>query len=189
MIGRNYNKKIIIAQIGASETTHAAQVFGSLAKQNDIFEIIGFADIDHHNLPLNCPTYINNIDSNDYGFAMFKYKNGISFAKTCSSEIGGFQRRQIVVAGSKGTVELNPIERYVDGEWMVTDIHEKFNLGWRDNRIEYSTETFDRYDAMMRGFAKIVRAKKPTHTPPIMKEDYTSLFLLLAALERKKSNE
>ena len=135
-------------------------------------------------LSLNCPTHINDIDSNDYGFAVFKYKNGISFAKTCSSEIGGFQRRQIVVAGSKGTVELNPIERYVDGEWMVTDIHEKFDLVWRDEHPSYSTEPFDRYDAMMRGFAEIVRGERINSYTPEYEQNLHKIILMTCGFKR-----
>lgn len=41
---------------------------------------------------------------------VFRYRNGISFAKSTAVEYGGFERRQLVVCGSKGTVELKPFE-------------------------------------------------------------------------------
>ena len=46
--------------------------------------------------------------------AVFKYKNGCSFAKTSATEGCGFLRRQLVISGSKGTIEINPIEWYYD---------------------------------------------------------------------------
>ena len=44
------------------------------------------------------------------GFALYKYNNGISFVKTNAAEVNGFARRQIVITGTNGSMEINPIE-------------------------------------------------------------------------------
>ena len=41
------------------------------------------------------------------------FPGGISFAKTCAAEPGGFLRRQLVVCGENGTVEIKPFEKYI----------------------------------------------------------------------------
>ena len=41
-------KKLKIAQIGTADTEHGSQVFKSLAHLTDIFELVGFADVDVH---------------------------------------------------------------------------------------------------------------------------------------------
>ena len=63
-------------------------------------------------IPMNCSTGIDGIAGKDYGFAVFRYAKGVSFAKTCAKELGGFERRQIVICGSKGTIELRSLEEY-----------------------------------------------------------------------------
>ena len=61
-------------------------------------------------IPLNCCTGVNGVTSEDFGMAVLQYKNGVSLAKTTADESGGFIRRQIVVVGTKGTIEIKPLE-------------------------------------------------------------------------------
>jgi predicted dehydrogenase len=113
-------------------------------------------------LPLNCSTGTDGVTSEDFGMAVLKYKNGVSFAKTCAAEAGGFMRRQLVVCGSKGTVQLMPLEGYTNSDNIYTDVREvsddQFN--WRNDGIQYRTDEGDRYDAMMRSFAEYAAGKK-----------------------------
>lgn len=46
-------KRIKIAQIGTSETTHAAHIMTELLKQKDVFEVVGVADVDDRRGALN----------------------------------------------------------------------------------------------------------------------------------------
>lgn len=110
-------------------------------------------------LPLSCSTHIDGIHTKDYGMVVYKYKNGISFAKTCDTECGGFLRRQLVVCGEKGTIEIKPLEVCVqDQQYTVmnesysADVHEPWNTT--------KTNLYDRYDDMMKNFAEMVGGKE-----------------------------
>ena len=117
-------------------------------------------------IPLSCSTGKDGVNTKDYGMAVFKYKNGVSFAKTCDTEHGGFLRRQVVICGEKGTVEIKPIEVSAGGPLysMYSVSSESFDSGWHVPKKEEKSEVFDRYDSMMRNFAEIVRGKENPYT-------------------------
>ena len=108
-------------------------------------------------IPMNCSTGIDGVTAEDYGFAVFKYKNGISFAKTCAEEMGGFARRQLVVTGEKRSIELKPLEMYspdVNGQY--TEVTEYTDPTWGNRGCFRRGEGQDRYDDMMAAFAEMV---------------------------------
>ena len=108
-------------------------------------------------IPLNKCTGIDGVTGEDFGMAVFEYKNGVSFAKTTDVEHGGFERRQLVITGSNGTIELRPLEQHV-----------KYPLLWTGRRTvnsegkatEDRSGEVDRYGNMMQSFAAIVRGEK-----------------------------
>ncbi len=111
-------------------------------------------------IPLNKSSRLDGVCSLDSGFAVFEYENGTSFVKTTAVEIGGYARRQFVVTGSKGTVELKPFEMYDNGQYHYTEKTEYHSSKW-NNRGEFTkTLPFDRYDTMMKRFAEYVRGEK-----------------------------
>lgn len=110
-------------------------------------------------IPLNCATGLDGVDAEDYGMVVFRYPNGISFAKACAAEIGGFLRRQLVICGSRGTIELKPLEAYIDDE-MYTVANEYYDTDWHKEPITSQSDLCDRYDEMMRNFALLVRGEK-----------------------------
>ena len=110
-------------------------------------------------LPLNTSTGIDGITTKDFGMVVFKYKNGVSFAKTCDMERGGFLRRQLVICGEKGTIEIKPLEMKAEGG-QCTVMHEAYHTDWHKPWHTTQTPGYDRYDAMMRNFAQIVRGKE-----------------------------
>lgn len=124
--------------------------------------IISIQGMPKNIIPLNRSTGIEGVTANDYGMAVFEYDKGVSFAKTTSAEIGGFERRQLVVTGTKKTVELKPIEWYTDvyGQVLVTKRHTRSDRGWNINAVSETSEPFDRYDSMMRNFGEMVLGKK-----------------------------
>ena len=124
--------------------------------------ICQFAGFPDEVIPLSRKTGNEDVDAEDYGFAVFKYKNGISFCKACSSELNGFDRRQLVVSGTKATIEIRPWEVHVPGGQrtnakltVLTDERKH----WQDDSEKLETEVYDRYLAMMTHFAKMVRGE------------------------------
>lgn len=110
-------------------------------------------------IPLSSSTGIEGVATKDFGMVVFKYKNGVSFAKTCDMERGGYLRRQLVICGEKGTIEIKPLE-YHAGDGQRTDMHEAYDKDWHKPWHTTQTEVYDRYDAMVRNFAEMVRGKE-----------------------------
>lgn len=122
--------------------------------------IVNIMGVPEEIIPMNMPTNIEGVTANDYGFAVLKYKNGISFAKTSAAEPGGYLRRQIVVCGSKGTCEIKPIEAFHDGK-ICTDFTETVSgRPWYEKQELQSVGGFDRYEKMMEDFAKYIRGEE-----------------------------
>lgn len=111
-------------------------------------------------LPLSCSTGFEDTDAADIGMAVFKYKNGVSFAKTTPCERGGFLRRQLVICGENGTIEIRPLEYGLPKDMQYAVTHECFSKVWQAEWSEEKTEEYNRYDGMMRNFAEIVRGKE-----------------------------
>jgi len=112
-------------------------------------------------IALNKCSGIDGVTAKDFGMAVFEYENGISFAKTTAVELGGFERRQLVVTGTKGTVELKPLE------WLLPD-HSKLqthkvvrnSTKWHTEYKKEISDAFDRYDNMMYSFAQYINGEK-----------------------------
>ena len=112
-------------------------------------------------IPLNKCSGIGGVTSEDFGMAVFEYENGVSFAKTSAVELGGFARRQLVVNGTKATVEINPLEWYLPGSGGIQAQRVISNsASWHENRKIEVSKPYDRYDDMMRSFAEMVRGEK-----------------------------
>lgn len=127
-------------------------------------------------IPLNCSTGVGGIDSVDYGMAIFRYPRGISFAKTSAMEYGGYLRRQLVVTGSLGTVELKPFE-YGSEAHMYTDMRESRVHRWGDPGVQTTSPEYDRYDSMVAAFAAMVRGDIVNpYTPDYELELYRTLM-------------
>ena len=117
-------------------------------------------------IPYNMSTMNGGVDSEDYAFALFRYQNGISFVKTCASEVNGFDRRQLVVTGTKGTVHIQPLELRTGGDnfEQLSPAHITFYEDSLKHQFERAGNDmpfvpFGRYLGMMRDFAEIVRGE------------------------------
>lgn len=139
--------------------------------------VVSFCGFPEEVIPLNCNTGVEGNQSRDYGFCVLKYKNGVSFVKSCATEINGFDRRQLVVTGSKGTVEIRPLEiHFPDGIFKDMDIKELSakhfacistlaqetlhnDKAWGHGSTELTYEPYGRYEAMMQAFASFVRGE------------------------------
>ena len=110
-------------------------------------------------IPLNTSTHVQT-DALDFGMVIMEYDNGISYAKTSAREYGGYARRQLVVAGTQGTVEIKPLEMFIPGQGIYTEKTECLNKAWDDLGEHFKTPIFNRYDGMMAAFAGYVRGEK-----------------------------
>lgn len=111
-------------------------------------------------IPLNKCSGIGNVTGEDFGMAVLEYENGVSFAKTSAVEIGGYERRQIVVSGTKKTVEIKPIEWHVGNALQVTQRYVRDNPDWDCPTEKEVSVAHNRYDKMMQSFAAMVRGEK-----------------------------
>ena len=113
----------------------------------------------------------------DFGMAVLEYEHGVSFIKATSVELGGYARRQLVVTGTKGTVELKPLESRAGGSLIYTTKTEYCSPDWDDVGSTEKTDPLDRYDAMMRHFATcIIEGKENPYTPDYELEVYKTLL-------------
>ena len=113
-------------------------------------------------IPMNRRTGIDGTNAVDFGMALFDYGDRVSFAKTIDVEVGGYARRQLVVVGTKKTVELKPLERSAGAGTglQFTGATEYAELDWHDHGTYHQSEIHNRYDAMMASFAAMVRGEK-----------------------------
>ncbi len=118
-------------------------------------------------LPLNSCTGKDGVTSEDYGMVVFKYPNGVSFAKSCTAEPGGFRRRHLIICGERGTIEIRPLEinayghpNYAVGD-QQTKVREVYaDTGWDADGQHKISDVYNRYDGMMKNFAEIVCGEK-----------------------------
>lgn len=111
-------------------------------------------------IPFNCSTGQYGLDCENYGFAVLKYPNGVSFVKTSCAEPQGYARRQLVINGSAATLEIKPIEMGApnpSGEGLL--LKAQAVLARADRREMLESEPFDRYKGMLRAFVSYVRGE------------------------------
>jgi len=120
-------------------------------------------------LPLNTSTGFDGIGSEDIGFAVLEYPNGLSHVRIAATEVGGSHRRQLVVCGRNMTVDIKPLERRApDNPYMLQSDKAEYYFG-EDGHTKVKTETCDmflRYEAMLRSFAAMVRGEKTNPYTP-----------------------
>ena len=133
-------------------------------------------------IPMNCTTGFDGIETEDYSMAVLKYPSGLSFVRIASTEIGGYNRRQLVVMGRKGTVEIKPLEANpAEPKTKYSLYSEKYErLKKEDGTVAKSfssSEQFDRYSAMLSAFAQMVRGEiVNTNTPDYELDLYKTIL-------------
>lgn len=111
--------------------------------------------------PFNCCTDTDGVTALDYGMAVLEYPNGVSFVKTNAHEPGGYARRQLVITGTKATLELKPLELQASetktSTVIVTDktCYDNY-ASWQDTGVFTPGQPHHRYDDMMVTFARMV---------------------------------
>ena len=130
--------------------------------------IVRFLGFPKEVIPLNFSTYEGENKPEDVGAVVLKYDNAFGYAKASARECGGLMRRQVVITGTEGTIEICPTEYYVKGN-MYSDM--RVNLlsdrgaEW-DHRAPIKTYgPTTRYDKMMRDFYECTQGKQNPFTP------------------------
>ena len=114
-------------------------------------------------IPFNTTTGIGGINTEDLGFAVLKYPHAVSVIRMGGTEIGGTRRRQLVICGSDETLEIRPLEGRVESDKKFMLYTEKYITRRGDRKSTAYTheksEPFQRYEAMLFAFAKMVRGE------------------------------
>ena len=116
-------------------------------------------------IPMNKCTGVDGVTAQDFGMAVLEYDRGWSMVKTNACEIGGFQRRQLVITGSKGTIEIKPLE-IKEGVPYRTPSTEYFDEEWEAIGKTDMSESYHRYAPMLLSFAQMVRGEKENPWSP-----------------------
>ncbi len=115
---------------------------------------------------------LDGVTGEDIGFAVFEYKNGVSFAKTSAVEYGGFSRRNLTVVGTKKTVELRPFEQYEGKDMKMFTEKTEYSVWDWPNRGEKDKVYLHRYAAMTAAFASYINGEENPFTPDYELELY-----------------
>lgn len=115
--------------------------------------------------PKNIVTYIKETGNGkkncrDFGYCVFEYENGVSTIRTNATEIGGYDRRQITIYGTKGTMVINPVEKWIDEKSLYSEFY-ALTVNDKGKRMEKTikSEPYERYFAMFFNFAKDIAEK------------------------------
>ena len=102
-------------------------------------------------------TQYEGVDVYDNTLAVLEYKNGASTVRVSSVEVNGYGRRQFVVLGTKGSIEIKPFEQPT----VVTYAKPEGGNVYCDRKSVVQLPPMGgRYDALMLDFARCVRGEK-----------------------------
>ncbi len=105
-------------------------------------------------------TGLDGVDFEDNNLAVLEYDKALARIYVSSVEVNGFGRRQLMVSGSKGTVNICPLERPITMTYSDVDLADKT---YEDRKIvipfEDNTAT-GRYDEMMQDFYAYIMGTK-----------------------------
>ena len=105
-------------------------------------------------------TKLDDIDTNDNNLVVMEYEKALARVFVSSVEVNGYGRRQFVVSGSKGTVNICPLEQPLQMTYSDTKIAD---TAFGDRKeivpIEDNTATC-RYDEMLKDFYCYIMGSK-----------------------------
>ena len=115
-------------------------------------------------------TELDGIDFEDNNLAVLEYDKALARIYVSSVEVNGFGRRQLMVSGSKGTVNICPLERPITMTYSDTSIADQT---YEDRKIVIPFEdntASGRYDEMMQDFYAYIIGEK--QNPFTYEHDY-----------------
>ena len=105
-------------------------------------------------------TGFEGVYSDDNNFAVLEYDKAIARITNLSVEVNGWGMRRFAVMGSKGTVEIKPIELNVEMTISTTDIASNAYQDMKEKVDIKDVPTPSRYDEMMKDFYKSIIGEK-----------------------------
>lgn len=96
-------------------------------------------------------------DLYDHGLAVFEYRQALATIRTSVVEVAGEQRRQFVVCGDEGTIDIRPIEP-PKLRLALSGPRGRFRGGYQDVALPAMP---GRYDDQLLELAQVVRGEKP----------------------------
>ena len=105
-------------------------------------------------------TGFEGVYSDDNNFAVLEYDKAIARITNLSVEVNGWGMRRFAVMGSKGTVEIKPIELNVEMTKSTTDIASNAYQDMKEKVDIKDVPTLSRYDEMVKDFYKSVIGEK-----------------------------
>ena len=105
-------------------------------------------------------TGLDGIDFPDNNLAVLEYEKAIARVFVSSVEVNGWGRRQFFVSGSKGSIDIKPIENKIKVYYSDKDIATN---EYSDNKIELDISDIPpdcRYDEMVKDFYDYIKGKK-----------------------------
>lgn len=106
-------------------------------------------------IPMTKGTGADGVECEDFGFTLFEYPKGVSFAKVCSIEMGGYFRRGLCITGTKANAYIYPFEEGTE-EKMTTTLNYCDAPSFSAKSQVTVCKPFNRYENMMKSFAKCV---------------------------------
>lgn len=113
-------------------------------------------------IPYNYATETDGVSSKDVAFAVMKYPNGLSFVKSSMLASGGYVKRNLVIYGERGKIEICPLEKYESGLSTLSTKMTEYTPedGWHGLGKQTESSPFDRYEPMLSAFAAMIREER-----------------------------
>jgi predicted dehydrogenase len=115
------------------------------------------------------------------GLTILEYPHATVTLRACSLEVDGLQRRRLKICGTKGSVDLCPLERIDCGQPLRMDLllqegNEEYEAG--THTVDFG-KVRDRYEDQLLEFARVIRGETPN--PYDDQHDILVQEILLAA--------
>ena len=123
--------------------------------------------------PLRVTPYLTKTrDDNlyDTGVAVLEYPRAVATVRTGVTEVDGMKHRRLIVCGTKGTIEICPLEHPAD-RYRLDPLHLRLTLLEGNEAFEAGTHIVDvgvmngRYDNQLIELAKIIRGEMENPWP------------------------
>jgi predicted dehydrogenase len=101
---------------------------------------------------------------NDNGLAVLEYPRATATIRTSVAEVDGMKHRRLIVCGTKGTVEICPLEHHAE-RYRIDPLHVRLTLKESNAEFTAGTHIVDvgvmngRYEGQLMEFSQIIRGE------------------------------